>query len=294
MELTSCRGDLPGQRRGGQTVGGLGPRGRSLKTAAAVFRVLKYLEARPDGVTVAEVADLLQKSTYTAYYLLNTLREEGFARRDPRNGRYYPTTPLGLAREAAERRASAPLAISTRRTLEASLDALNRQTRSRSYLVIARGLSLTVEAEMGHQGQLGVRGLDRHIRGQAHALAVGKAILAHASAGLLEQYEQRYGLPTFTGRTISRWPEFVQELEAIRREGVAVDVEEFQEGLCCLAVPIEIPSKEGLLLGAVGIAVPVGRFFASANELKAVLQSHTRTLTRRLSTMAPHVHLRET
>lgn len=293
MELTLL-GGIVWVAPEGQTVGGVGLRGRRLKTATAVLRVLRCLAARPDGVTVAEIAGLLGKSLYTAYYLLNTLCAEGFARRDPHDGRYYPVTVLIPSRPVAEPATRARLAASTRCTLESSLQALNQKTRSRTYLVVAHGLSLTVEAVIGHQGQLGVKGIDRYIRAEAHALAVGKAVLAHAPAHLLEQYRRRYGLPAFTERTIRQWPDLVQELDAVRREGVAVDVEEFQEGLCCLAAPVEIPSAEGPVLGAVGIAVPVRRFFASADDLKAVLRSHTRSLVRRLSSMAPRPRLRET
>lgn len=62
--------------------------GRSLKTARAVLRVLRFLAANPAGVRTDDVARYLDKSAATASYLLNSLCQEGYAARDPRDGRY--------------------------------------------------------------------------------------------------------------------------------------------------------------------------------------------------------------
>jgi hypothetical protein len=44
--------------------------GRGLATARAVLKVLAHLERHPKGVRAAEVAEVVNKSTSTAYYLL--------------------------------------------------------------------------------------------------------------------------------------------------------------------------------------------------------------------------------
>ena len=52
---------------------------RSLSTARAVLRVFALLLEHPEGVRADEVATVLGKSVSTAYYLLTSLCEEGFA-----------------------------------------------------------------------------------------------------------------------------------------------------------------------------------------------------------------------
>ena len=62
---------------------------RSLSTARSVLRVLTLLVQRPAGVRADEVAKELGKSVSTAYYLLTSLCEEGFAVH-ARKGVYRP------------------------------------------------------------------------------------------------------------------------------------------------------------------------------------------------------------
>ena len=52
---------------------------RGLSTARAVLQVLAFLSEHPQGVHADEVAKVVGKSTSTAYYLLASLCEEGFA-----------------------------------------------------------------------------------------------------------------------------------------------------------------------------------------------------------------------
>jgi DNA-binding IclR family transcriptional regulator len=62
--------------------------GRSLKTAAEALAALGFLGAAEDGVTCQALALELGKSTATARYQLNTLRQEGFATRDRLTGKF--------------------------------------------------------------------------------------------------------------------------------------------------------------------------------------------------------------
>lgn len=52
---------------------------RRLSTAQQALKVLAYLMTHPEGVLAQEVAKLLGKSLTTAYALLNSLVDEGFA-----------------------------------------------------------------------------------------------------------------------------------------------------------------------------------------------------------------------
>ena len=52
---------------------------RGLSTAHAVLQVLSFLEQHPDGVRAEEVTEFVGKSASTAYHLLASLVDEGFA-----------------------------------------------------------------------------------------------------------------------------------------------------------------------------------------------------------------------
>ena len=251
---------------------------RSLNTARAVLKVLAYLAGSPEGVTTGEVARFLGKSAYTAYYLLNSLCQEHFASRSHK-GRYFLTN----FREHWGPRI-APASPPSLHALHGALDELNRVTGCRAYLVVYDGRVLMLEAVRGKQGQLGVKGAGPEIRGEAHALAVGKAIFAQLSEGELRSYVQFVGLRRFTPRTITNPAEFKAELARVRRERVAFDREEFQENIYCIAAPVTAVDKGEKLLASLGIAVPSGRFKAQGNRLVKMVHE----VTSRIDTVSRH------
>jgi IclR family acetate operon transcriptional repressor len=234
----------------------LSQRGRTLSTAREVLRVLRFLQTHPEGVKPRTVAAYLGKSPHTAYYLLNTLCQEGFALKR-KDGRYYPTS--GAWDSPAFERDS--LAFESLREIAVEL---NRASGCRSYLVALEGQEIFLKGIFGHQGQPGPKGLGARITRASHALAVGKAVLSLLGEGALDLLPE--DLPTFTPKTLTR-ETLLNELELVRRDGLALDLEEYQEGLCCLAVPVRVQGQ----IAALGLAVTKGRFLAQGDKLAELL-----------------------
>jgi DNA-binding IclR family transcriptional regulator len=209
--------ELPGSRR-------------SLSTARSVLRVLSMLAEHPDGVGAEDVAHALGKSVSTAYYLLTSLCEEGYAVHE-RRGVYR------AARGLEELTAVAEQLTPVRDDLARTVDELFLRTRRRSYLGVVRPGSIEIVAFAGRQGVPRMPGLGSEIRDSAHALAIGKVVLALLGPRALRHYAAR-GLTAFTPNTITSADALVSELERVREEGYAVDREEFDENFCCIAAPI--------------------------------------------------------
>jgi len=214
---------------------------RGLSTARAVLEVEWLLARAPEGVRADRVAAALGKSTSTAYNLLASLVDEGIAVRRP--GSVYALDP-SFRRVIAQ----AP----ELHDLSALVDDLLARTHKRSYLAVPDSGHLRVVVERGVQGMPKVPGMRPEIRDNAHALALGKVVLALAPDDAVERY-MASGLRPFTDHTITRPAELRAELEAIRRRGVAFDREEFGEDLCCIAAPIL--DDRHRFLGAVGISM---------------------------------------
>lgn len=77
-------------------------------------------------------------------------------------------------------------------------------------------------------------GTRRHL----HAIASGKAILAHLPSERVEEILERRGLVAFTENTITERHELFEQLERIREVGVAFNREERIEGLNAIATPV--------------------------------------------------------
>ncbi|SHH32777.1 transcriptional regulator, IclR family [Jatrophihabitans endophyticus] len=75
-----------------------------------------------------------------------------------------------------------------------------------------------------------------------HASALGKALLATMDASAWRELVGSRKLPAFTPRTITSLSRLAAELEGVRRQGYAVDHEEADEDLTCLAAAVPRPS----------------------------------------------------
>ncbi len=240
------------------------PSSRSLSTARAVLRVLALLGQRPDGIRADEVAQALGKSLSTAYCLLTSLCEEGFARHESK-GVYRP------AKVTAATEGLTPAAARTPQMhpgIADAVDDLFLLTRKRSYLGVVRAGRIEIVAVRGRQGVPRMPGLGSEIRDSAHALAMGKVVLSLLGPRGLSHYIAG-GLKSFTAQTITTAAGLEAELERVRRDGFAVDREELDESFCCVAAPIFDERRR--LVAALGLSMTPHVFDTDLERLSAIV-----------------------
>jgi DNA-binding IclR family transcriptional regulator len=111
----------------------------------------------------------------------------------------------------------------------------------------------------------------------AHATAVGKALLAHASPDFLALLVRR-GLPRYTVRTAVTADQLYRELALVRERGIAVARGEWQGSSHGVAAPVL--RADGSSIGALELTVPDA---ASAGFVVPVLIFAARGMARRLA-----------
>lgn len=239
--------------------------GRSLKTARAVLRVLRFLAAHPSGVRTEDVAQHLEKSSATASYLLNSLCQEGYAARDPHDGLYrlIDQDPERGHQVAVDRIDSGGSRLAD------AVDELYGRTAQRSYLATTDDHAIMVREARGRQGLPKIPGLGPLIRSEAHATAFGKVLLAYGPPDCLPAYLDAFGMPDFTPTTLTDVRSLDTELAKVRSDGYALDREEYAVGFCCVAAPVVDAS--GALRGALALSVPAARFAAQSRALIAAV-----------------------
>ncbi len=255
MPSQIAAGDAHGERRD-----------RGLSTARAVLRVTALLAHEPAGVRADHVAAVLGKSVSTAYNLLASLCDEGVASRHP--GGLYRLTASFRDMVAAGALGQAELPA-----LGGLVDDLQARTHKRAYLAVVEDGRLRVLLERGVQGMPRMPGLGADLEGAAHALALGKVVLALAPRQQLEQYLQ-CGLRSFTPRTITRPAALVAELAEVRRRRLAFEREEFEPDFCCIAAPAFDAGRR--FLGAVGISMTRRAFDDEREHLGETLRDVAR------------------
>jgi DNA-binding IclR family transcriptional regulator len=238
-------------------------RGRCLKTASEVLQVLRILGSAPSGLSADGLARELGKSKATAQYLLNSLRSEGFAVRDPITGTYQLTSlpPWGHTWGAAE---DEPVPEVPDELADA-VDELYEITRQRVYLAHLEDTRTSVVDSRGHQGLAKIPGLAERMPASAgHALAVTK-VLAAGSPGLRREIVGQSTLQAFTASTITNPDCFGYALDDASQSGFATDKEEFAEGFCCIAAPILNPA--GQVAASLGLSALTNQFAGHQQEL---------------------------
>ena len=218
------------------------------------------LARAPEGVRADEVAARRGKSVSTAYNLLNSLCDEDVAVRGP--GGLYRIAPAfrdAMASDGGE-------------DFSGVVEDLLTRTHKRAYAAVVRNGVLRIVVERGMQGMPKLPGMDPEIRDNAHALAIGKVVLAHSPAEAVDRYIAN-GLRPFTPNTITSADELRTELRQIRRTGVAQEREEFDGDFCCLAAPVLDERRR--FLGAVGISMSRRAFNQEHEALAETLRDVT-------------------
>ena len=99
-----------------------------------------------------------------------------------------------------------------------------------------------------------------------HCTSVGKAMLAFLPEDRANEVIKKTRFEKFTPRTIATVEALRAEMEKTRRRGYAVDDEEFEDGLRCIAVPLL--DAQRLPVGAVSVSGP--SFRVTAQKLPAI------------------------
>lgn len=93
--------------------------------------------------------------------------------------------------------------------------------------------------------------------GPAYCTGVGKAMLAHLDESSLQKAISQQSFHRFTDRTLVSQDALMADLGRIRARGYAVDNEEHEPGIICIACPIL--TAGGRLLGAISVTGSTGR-----------------------------------
>jgi DNA-binding IclR family transcriptional regulator len=99
-----------------------------------------------------------------------------------------------------------------------------------------------------------------------HCTSVGKAILAFLPEERFADVLRRIRFERFTHRTLATAEALRVEIEKTRRRGYAVDDEELEEGLRCIAVPVL--DAQRLPVAAVSVSGP--SFRVTAQKLPSI------------------------
>jgi len=105
-----------------------------------------------------------------------------------------------------------------------------------------------------------------------HSTALGKAVAALLPESSVRSILQRTGLPRRTANTITRIPEFMKHLEAIRRHGFALDDQENDVEGRCVALSMPAPwTQYAISVSGITSRFPMSKTIEVARELRQAI-----------------------
>lgn len=221
-----------------------------VKSVGRALDIITLVSAKKGGLGVTEIAKQIDINKSSVYRILSTLVQYGYIEQDEETGRYK----LGYKF----------LDISSK-----LLESIDLRTEARPFLLdLERDTNEVIHLVVWDQGEVvyiekleGNETLRMHSkvgkRAPMHCTSVGKAILAHLPINVVLDIIERKGLPIHTDKTITNKEEFLQELIKVKQKGYALDLEENEYGITCMAVPIF--DHLGKVLASVSISGPTMR-----------------------------------
>ena len=234
---------------------------RTRRSVQSVDRALDLLEAlaAADGeVAITALAGRTGLHVSTVHRLLATLLRRGYVRQNPDTSRYFAGAKLATLAEGRSRYGE--LRLRARPLLRS----LTESTRETANLVVLDDMQ-AVYIDTVPSPQVVRLFTSIGNRTPLHATGAGKVLLANLAVARRDALLERLDLRGYTPRTMTDRAVLRRALDDVRDKGYAIDDEEYDEGVRCVAVAVAgagaagREATSGAPVAALSISAPANR-----------------------------------
>ena len=215
-----------------------------VQSVERIFALIEQLAAHPKGASLQRLAQETELAKSTVHRLLASLVGLGYVVQDETNGKYRLTLKM------FELSSGIVNSMDIMGVAKAHLERLAQRTGEAVHLVIRDGQDIvyiykTENGPMRMSSRVG-------LRSPLYCTGVGKAILATLPPEDVAQIWAHSHPQKLTVRTVEDLPHLQEQLEQVRTNGYAIDDEENELGVRCVAVAI--PGPDGRAESAFSIS----------------------------------------
>jgi IclR family acetate operon transcriptional repressor len=239
----------------------------------SVDRAVSLLEAIAEAggeCTLTQLSHRTQLNISTCHHLLSTLVARGYVAKVPVRRSYALGARILYLSTAC-------LQVDLPARAAPFIERINEKTGETVHLAVLQGDAMMkiAKRESRHPVRVDTGALGK--TDAAHATASGKAMLAWLPEDDMKRVLS-HGLTRFTPKTIVEWPSLIEALRHVRRDGYAMDDEEFQPGVICVGAAIR--DHNGAVVGAISASTPSMR---ANNDHLALMREEVTSAVRALS-----------
>jgi IclR family acetate operon transcriptional repressor len=240
------------QRTAGAQGGAKPSPARERHSIQSVDRAITLLEAIAEAggeCSLTELSHRTHLNISTCHHLLSTLVQRGYVAKVPVRRSYALGARIHYL-------CNASLQVDLPARAAPFIEQINEKTGETVHLAVLQGDAMMkiAKRESRHPVRVDTGTLGK--TDAPHATASGKAMLAWLPEDDMRRVLSK-GLARFTPKTITEWPALIEALRHVRRNGYAMDDEEYQPGVICVGAPIR--DHNGAVVGAISASTPAMR-----------------------------------
>ncbi|MEW6402580.1 MAG: IclR family transcriptional regulator [Chloroflexota bacterium] len=225
------------------------PNDYNVRAVERALQIMRCFDDEHPERGISEIAQAVGLHKATAHRIVTTLVNYGYLERVADGQKYrlgleLPNLGYKVIRRMDLRREAYPFMKQLVEQWDETCDLSIFDQGKVFYIEVLRGTrALTISAAVGQ-------------RLPVHSTASGKVFLAYLPAAELDAVLGQ-PLQGYTANTITSPEELRRQLETFRKQGYAVDYEEYEQGVCAVAAPIF--NQSGRVIAAIGVPSPMSR-----------------------------------
>ncbi len=223
-----------------------------IKSALKIFQILESFIENNQEKGIHELSNNTGIPPSTLQRLVNTLRVKGYLMQNPKTLKYR----LGFTFYHLYKSFSQTFNwVEEAKYYMERFVSKHNETLNLSYLE-GKNIVYLVKADSSHILR---PNFNIGTKYPVYCTALGKCLLAYLPPDFTIRYFSEEVFTKYTNNTITSFSELEDELSKIRKQGFAVDDEEFQDDLRCIAVPIKNKKMDNLVIASLSVTAPKSR-----------------------------------
>ena len=200
------------------------------------LRIIEFLAENPTGAGITEISKSLGLSKGTVHRLISTLKERDFAYQSSNTELYRLSYKIlylynCISNNIDMFKVSRPIIRKFADKVDATVHLATLDEKRSNIVNIHRIEPMNSQKLFVMSSRVGKKA-------PCYCTAAGKMLLSQYSDDEIRDIMKGEEYKTYTDKTIKNIDEFLEEIHKVRKQGYALDENEYDHGIICISIPI--------------------------------------------------------
>lgn len=200
------------------------------------LRIIEFLAENPTGSGITEISKSLGLSKGTVHRLISTLKERDFAYQSSNTELYRLSYKIlylynCISNNIDMFKVSRPIIRKFADKVDATVHLATLDEKRSNIVYIDRIEPMNSQKPFVMSSRVGKKA-------PCYCTAAGKMLLSQYSDDEIRDIMKGEEYKTYTDKTIKNIDEFLEEIHKVRKQGYALDENEYDHGIICISIPI--------------------------------------------------------